>query len=1579
VLSTKRCPIEVLQTKRHRELTKKVDCIQASTFFVSTLRLFPCIMSSSFKLKTKRGRKQIDSYLTATNPAGSTCSDESNIFNHHREGVRDKSESFESLYAQCINELSGAVDWKMVQAAVLNQSAAETIVWPAIIRQSFGGTICEDTEYESTKVQFKKATILFVILTSWEYREGNALDALHFIKKSDDNVTKIAWENLCKDIFCTKKESCTTGSNKYDAFTFYSIQTIKIHFMTICWITCQISDTTKEWFCKPLLSQVSGIKIWKSIPERVRDLELKKQTQNIQKKWKQNQQCIIGNEETSFIVDVIQKLLSLMEVCLFGNINITKIFRKRDYDSLSGSPSASSHKSMEREENRSYDKSAINDKDRIHDIGSDATHESDDFLSSVLWLFCHRSLELLIDLLSTSSLSIRTFVISFLTSIHWSVRSRQFVEKNYPKIGNLPDQYLLLTIQLIHRLQQLIDFPIRSEWQTNQSIERMVAMDSVDQRSIYFRRSAMVQKICFRHFSHKLQNVIYAGVGLLCSASFLRNAFDVLSNCEYCDLLHILRLIDKHDSTIDTQDRLFLQEILVNFLVVPNDLVDELQTFPLYPTEKELWNFLQIPASHTRLSISPVLSLPKLQTGFLSFTDYLLRNFELVRCESAFEIRADIVDAIRRLRPVARQVLDKGNVATGTTTTEFAGWARMALEIKDCLEIKRIQKQLLTEKDFSSVVAEFSIDLAPCGEKIRGEWDNLDVHDVLFLVAVDALQASGQPAPTFLDCLTARRISHRNAFWSGYENQRLADEDDQTFPYRYGVTAVRGCKIIQIRDGFGRVLTNPTPSGSVIGTKRCITVELDPTQYNLGNKSTIGQNVYQSLNVVVRRDGKSNNFHSVLDTIRGLMKGAGCIGRVIPFWLQPMLLGHGSVTSNRPGFSRNVSRNPEVAQEVKFLDYADTFLDENHLRSCFKDCDINVIKLNYPSEQGNDNSNHLNYRVRCFKDAGHVATTVEAVSYRCNRKGCGNNIRFTAPQVEAISSGLSPGLTLVVGPPGTGKSDTAVQIIASLYHSFPSQRTIIVTHSNAALNELFEKVMLRGDIEERYLLRLGTGERSLNSDSKHDFTKSGRVAYSLERRKELLEQVHVLAESIGHSSSLERGSDGSSAYTCQSAEVFYQLHVKKMIHNFQMMIVRNNLKIDKEILSEQFPFIQFFGVTASVLTLKEAEDLITQVSQIFIELIEYRPFELLRTQKKRSEYLISKQARVVAMTCTHAAIARSQLLDLGFEYDNLVIEEAGQMLEIETFIPFLLQQGESDTLSTGGRLKRLCLMGDPNQLPPVIQNSTFAKFSNLDQSMFARLIRSGVPYVLLDKQGRSRPEIANLYRWRYPSLKNMDHVHTSREFVCANAGMLHSMQLIDVGDYDGKGEHSPSPFFYQNLGEAEYVVALFQYLVLIGHPPDKISILTTYNGQKDLISDVISHRCGSDTPLAGCTPFAVATVDQYQGQQNDIILLSLVRTKSVGHFRDIRRLVVAVSRARLGLYIFCRQQLFCNCYELKSTLDQLISRPTKLRLVLGEGYPTERKQSSVGAADLMYEVEDVMHMGNLVYKMQKDLLEHEES
>ena len=216
------------------------------------------------------------------------------------------------------------------------------------------------------------------------------------------------------------------------------------------------------------------------------------------------------------------------------------------------------------------------------------------------------------------------------------------------------------------------------------------------------------------------------------------------------------------------------------------------------------------------------------------------------------------------------------------------------------------------------------------------------------------------------------------------------------------------------------------------------------------------------------------------------------------------------------------------------------------------------------------------------------------------------------------------------------------------------------------------------------------------------------------------------------------------------------------------------------------------------------------------------------------------------MTCTHAAIARRRFVDLGFKFDSIVMEEAAQVLEIETIIPILLQNID---VVDECRLKRVVLIGDHLQLPPVVKHPAFQRFSHLDQSLFARFIRLGVPCIQLDAQGRTRHEICALYSWRYISksmpngLQTLQIIKELPQYGFANAGFAHVFQCVNVTAFQGKGEFCPTPYFYHNLGEAEYVVATYQYMRLLGYPANKITILTTYNGQKHLIRDVLKRRC----------------------------------------------------------------------------------------------------------------------------------------
>ena len=1422
----------------------------------------------------------------------------------------------EDLYQQAVALADREERQRALHRAVEETGALRRVVWPSLWRR------VQQTNHHSQKTQ---TSLLVAALVSWEHREGvNPDTALEFVSAAEERHLE-ACREICRDIFVVD-----ANETDYDRLATAS------HFMTV--LVAGAQQKRQQTLATLLQESLEAVVHW--MPERARELWLRQQQQQ-QTLDKLNKKP----DEPPFVVTIVQQMLHLVEGdrLKLGHISLNEATTDNDDDTDEGDEK----------------------KSRLSE-----------------WKFLHRALELLLDLVTFTATITSCCLAPYLQAMHLTVRCRLAIGT---AAASRAAPNMLLTQQLLERLSRQLQQVLMATTSTTTG-GAPAANSHVQIRSLYHARASILQKMCHRHYAQELPDVIYSGVGLLCQASFLREALGGLEDHKLLELLHRMRLVNQNnnnnaDSRGENQllyNREFLLQVLEDFLVLPRDPLEELQHFPLYPTEQVLWDFTRIPPSHSSLlPESHVLSLPKLSTRFLSFGDYLWRNFELMRLESAYEIRSDLVDVLRRVRPVVRQSQQQdfsNEQEEFVLQTEFSGWARMALELDGHLSITKVEKPSLGSLYPARVLAQITVDLAPCGTSIRREWDGLGEFDNLFLIGVDARKMSGRPAPLMRDF----HRSHGQRAWDTDQDRRVPDEDDRSFPSRFGVTLVRGCMILLVKDESGTILSDPANNTAPTGTKRTFLVALDPTQYAMDAQSSAGTDMYQSINLIVRRHGRENSFKAILETIRGLMAGTGSINRVIPPFLQQVILGQGSpdLASYKSEVVRAYSRRTAgVAKPDSFLDYGDTFIDEEHLEESFPGAQIDSNSKG--DKEQSESAGRKNYRLRINDLDG--ATTVEAESYPFLNTSSGNQVKFTPLQVEAIRSGLSPGLSLIQGPPGTGKTDVAVQIIASLYHSFPTQRTIVITHSNAALNDIFEKVVARGDIDEKTLLRLGAGERDLQVESSHDFTKTGRVAYCFQQRGLHLEQVQQLSESLGLSGKAERGADGSPSYTCETADYFRQQHVKKRIRGFERWARDNSISASDEVVPESFPFASYFKVTDKI-SLAQVQTYFAKLDDLFETLAVYRPFERLRSQRQRTDYLLMKQTRVVAMTCTHAAIARSHLVELGFEYDNLVVEEAGQMVEIEGFIPLLLQKGDAEGVSSASsRLKRVCLMGDHNQLPPVIKNMSFSKFSSLDQSMFTRLIRLGVPYTQLDKQGRARPEIASLYSWRYQNLGNLDHVTSSDKFQLANPGFVNTMQLVNVEDFEGKGETSPTAYFYQNFGEAEYAVALFQYMVLIGHSPRTISILTTYNGQKQLIEDIMSQRCGEGTPLAGIRPRSISTVDQYQGQQNDYILLSLVRSQFVGHLRDVRRLVVAVSRARLGLYVFCRHSLFGAVHDLKQTFDQFAEKPTKLQLVLGENYPSERKVSDEIPKDNILELDDVSHMGSIVHQMQQDLVNQMEA
>jgi intron-binding protein aquarius len=207
--------------------------------------------------------------------------------------------------------------------------------------------------------------------------------------------------------------------------------------------------------------------------------------------------------------------------------------------------------------------------------------------------------------------------------------------------------------------------------------------------------------------------------------------------------------------------------------------------------------------------------------------------------------------------------------------------------------------------------------------------------------------------------------------------------------------------------------------------------------------------------------------------------------------------------------------------------------------------------------------------------------------------------RFTRPQIEAIRSGMNHGLTVIMGPPGTGKTEVALQLICNLYHNFPTQRIVVVARSNRALNNLFEKILMVGlvlhflssfslssfsipqsDVNPRHILRLGTGEKDLfqgEQVTNEQYSKVGRVNWSLFRRQELLTQVQSLSSSLGIV-----GDVGSS---CETASYFEQEHIRTRIAKFQADLVQMKKTESPDslggLVGALFPFSQYFSATES--------------------------------------------------------------------------------------------------------------------------------------------------------------------------------------------------------------------------------------------------------------------------------------------------------------------------------------------------------------------------------------------------------------
>ena len=286
--------------------------------------------------------------------------------------------------------------------------------------------------------------------------------------------------------------------------------------------------------------------------------------------------------------------------------------------------------------------------------------------------------------------------------------------------------------------------------------------------------------------------------------------------------------------------------------------------------------------------------------------------------------------------------------------------------------------------------------------------------------------------------------------------------------------------------------------------------------------------------------------------------------------------------------------------------------------------------------------------------------------------------------------------------------------------------------------------------------------------------------------------------------------------------------------------------------------------------------------------------------KQRADRHTLEAADIIGMTTTGAA-KYQHVLHL-VKPRIVIVEEAAEVLESHIV----------SALSAG--TQHLILIGDHKQLRPNPNEYDLAVKYKLDISLFERLVENNFPHVTLKIQHRMRPEIADLVRHHiYDEL----HDHSIVQSYPKVKGVSSNLFFIQHKELE-KG----SDLSHSNEYEAQYLSCLCKFILQQGYSPSQITILVTYTGQLLLMKKMM--------PKATFEGVRVTTVDNFQGEENDIILLSLVRSNDrgvIGFLKEDNRICVALSRAKHGFYCMGNFEILRNGSETwKNIVSDLESK-----------------------------------------------------
>ena len=282
----------------------------------------------------------------------------------------------------------------------------------------------------------------------------------------------------------------------------------------------------------------------------------------------------------------------------------------------------------------------------------------------------------------------------------------------------------------------------------------------------------------------------------------------------------------------------------------------------------------------------------------------------------------------------------------------------------------------------------------------------------------------------------------------------------------------------------------------------------------------------------------------------------------------------------------------------------------------------------------------------------------------------------------------------------------------------------------------------------------------------------------------------------------------------------------------------------------------------------------------------------------KAENYVLDAAKVICCTCSTSG--EDRLLNRTFKF--VIIDEATQAPEPELLISILHQS------------RQIVLVGDHCQLGPVVLYSKAIE-AGFGKTIVERLIDLGLKPHRLLTQYRMHPILSEFVSNTFyeGTLLNGISLESRRPPLPVYQWPQPFIPLVFYNNKNNFEESADSGTSFLNKYEATIVSNIVTQLLNSGVSPNSIGIITPYSGQIQYITTFLHSNYSNDTSIKN---IAINTVDSYQGSEKDYIIFSCVRCNThntIGFLNDIHRLNVALTRARMGLFVIGCADLLANC------------------------------------------------------------------